>query len=206
MSNYDLDDAYRIDGASDARALYDNWAETYDSSFGAGHGYIAPREITNLFRSLSDGDEPVLDVGAGTGLVAEHLTGLTVDGIDISEGMLAQAAAKGLYRQRILADLTGPLPMEDTSYGGFVSCGTFTHGHVGPEVFPELMRIARPGALFVCGVIAPVYDGAGFGSKLAILVAHRIITPVDFFDIPIYENADHDHAGDRGLVMAFLRI
>jgi hypothetical protein len=30
-----------------------------------------------------------------------------------------------------------------------------------------------------------------------------MITPVSFHDIPIYANADHDHAQDRGLVMVF---
>ena len=203
MSNYDLDHAYTINGASDAKALYDRWADTYDSSFDAGHGYIAPREIAGIFKTLYDSTDPVLDIGAGTGLVTENLPDLTVDGIDISEGMLAKAAAKGLYRNRILADLTAPLPMDSDSYGGFISCGTFTHGHVGPEAFPELLRVAQPGALFVCGVIAPVYDGAGFGSRLAVMVAHGLITPVNFHDIPIYENADHDHAQDRGLVMEF---
>jgi SAM-dependent methyltransferase len=206
MSDYDLDHAYTIKGASDARALYDNWAKTYDSSFGEAHGYVAPREIAGLFASLSDDTTPVLDIGAGTGLVAENLPGILIDGIDISEQMLAQAEAKGLYRNRILGDLTKTLPMEDASYGGFVSCGTFTHGHVGPEVFPELMRVARPGALFVCGVIPPVYDGAGFGSRLALMVAHRMITPVEFHDIPIYENADHGHAQNRGLVMVFRKL
>lgn len=203
MPDYDLDHAYTIKGASDARALYDSWAATYDSSFGEAHGYIAPREIARIFMSLSDGNAPVLDIGAGTGLVAEHLRDMTVDGIDISEQMLARAKAKGLYRNRILADLTATLPMDDASYGGFVSCGTFTHGHVGPEVFPELMRVAKPGALFVCGVIPPVFDGAGFGSRLALMVAHRMISPVDFHDIPIYENAEHAHAQARGLVMVF---
>ena len=203
MSDHNLDTAYKINGASDAKALYDSWATTYDSSFGEAHGYIAPREIAAVFRAHQNGNEPILDIGAGTGLVAESLPGLTVDGIDISEGMLTQAEAKGLYRNRILADLTQTLPMDDNSYGGFVSCGTFTHGHVGPEVLPELLRIARPGALFACGVIPPVFDGAGFGSRLALMVAHKLITPVEFVDIPIYENANHAHANDRGLVMIF---
>lgn len=203
MPDHTLDRAYSLRGAADARALYDDWASTYDSSFGQGHGYVAPREVARVFLSLQAGDDPVLDIGAGTGLVAENLPGLIVDGIDISLEMLRQAEAKGLYRNRICADLTRDLPIADATYGGFVSCGTFTHGHVGPEVFPELLRIARPGALFACGVIPPVYDGAGFGSRLALLVAHGIITPVDFHDFPIYENADHAHARDRGLVMVF---
>lgn len=203
MSDHNLKRAYSIRGASDAKALYDDWADSYDTSFGERHGYIAPREIAQLYREHGDVSAPVLDIGAGTGLLAEHLPGFDVDGIDISQAMLDQAAAKGLYRKRICADLTQALPVEDRSYGGFVSSGTFTHGHVGPDVFPELLRIARPGALFVCGVIPPVYDGAGFGSQLAFMVAHDLISPVDFHDIPIYENADHDHARDRGLVMVF---
>lgn len=203
MSDHNLEKAYSIKGAADAKALYDDWAKTYDSSFGERHGYVAPRAVANVFLSLQAGDLPVLDIGAGTGLVAENLPDLPVDGIDISGEMLRQAEAKGLYRNRICADLTQTLPIADATYGGFVSCGTFTHGHVGPEVLPELLRIARPGALFACGVIPPVYDGAGFGSRLALLVAHRIITPVDFHDFAIYENAAHDHAQDRGLVMVF---
>ena len=100
--------------------------------------------------------------------------------------------------------LDGALRAQDAGIAEIsVIDGVFTHGHVGPEVFPELLRVARPGALFVCGVIPPVFDGAGFGSRLALFTAHGMITPVSFHDIPIYENADHDHAQDRGLVMVF---
>ncbi|MDF0600408.1 class I SAM-dependent methyltransferase [Psychromarinibacter sp. C21-152] len=205
MQDYDLDRAYEIHGPDDARTLYDAWAETYDASFGAGWGYVAPREIAALFAAEASENQPVLDIGAGTGLVAAHLDAFTVDGIDIAPEMLAIAERKGLYRRRILGDLTRPLQMPDGVYGGVISSGTFTHGHVGPEALPELLRVTRPGALFVCGTIPSVYDGMGFGSALALLVAQGRITPVDFRDIPIYEGADHPHRADRGLVMLFRR-
>ncbi len=201
--DYDLDRAYEINGPEDARRLYGEWAETYDDSFGAGWGYIAPREIANLFRAEMSGNEPVLDIGAGTGLLAEHLRDLTVDAIDITPEMLARAEAKGLYRARMLGDLTKPLDIADDVYGGVISCGTFTHGHVGPECLDELLRVTRSGALFVCGTIAPVLDGAGFGSALAQLVARGRIEPVRFREIAIYEGANHPHAADRGLVIVF---
>lgn len=203
MPDYDLDKAYEIDGAEDARALYGRWAETYDDSFGEGWGYIAPREIAQLFRAEMSGDEPVLDIGAGTGLLAEHLPDLTVDAIDITPEMLEKARAKGIYRDLYEGDLLQPLSFADSTYGGVISCGTFTHGHVGPECLPELLRITRPGALFVCGTIAPVLDGARFGSVLAQLVARGRIEPVRFQEIAIYEGQDHPHAKDRGLVMVF---
>ena len=206
MTDYDLDNAYDINGPDEARTLYGKWAATYDDSFGAGWGYIAPREIAGIFRQLNDGNTPVLDIGAGTGLVAEHLDGLETDALDITPEMLEVARGKGLYRDLITADLTQPLDLPDTTYGGVISCGTFTHGHIGPECLPELLRVTRPGALFVCGTIAPVLDGLGFGSALARLVAAGRIEPVRFREIPIYEGADHPHAADRGLVMAFRRI
>jgi SAM-dependent methyltransferase len=200
---YVLDEAYRIDGPDEARRMYGAWAATYDDSFGKGWGYIAPREIARILKAEMHEDEPVLDIGCGTGLVAEHLRGLFVDGLDITPEMLAVAQDKRLYRRLVEADLTKPLDIPDDSYGAVVSCGTFTHGHVGPECLPELLRVTRPGALFVCGTIPAVLDGAGFGSALAGLVAARRIEPVRFRDIPIYEGADHGHAKDRGLVMVF---
>lgn len=206
MPDYDLDNAYEINGPEEARALYGDWAETYDESFGSGWGYIAPREVAAAYRKAMDRDDPLLDIGAGTGLVAEHLRDLTVDALDITDEMLAVAARKGIYRNLINADLTQPLDLPDGIYGGVISCGTFTRGHVGPECLPELLRITRAGALFMCGTIAPVLDGLSFGSALARLVAAGRITPVQFHDIPIYEGADHPHAADRGLVMEFRKV
>ncbi len=205
-ASYDLDAAYQIHGPGDARRMYGDWAPTYDDSFGMAWGYIAPREIAEILRSELYADAEILDIGAGTGLVAEHLRGLTVDALDITPEMLEIARPKGLYRTLILGDLTGTLSIPDASYDAVISCGTFTHGHVGPECFPELLRITRPGAVFACGTIGPVLDGAGFGSALARMVALGQITPVAWRDIPIYEGAQHPHKDDRGLVMVFRRV
>jgi SAM-dependent methyltransferase len=203
---YDLDEAYQINGPDDARRMYGDWAETYDTSFGTAWGYIAPREIAAILRGEIGPQTAVLDIGAGTGLVAEHLRGLTVDALDITPEMLEVARPKGLYRHLMLGDLTRVLDIPDASYDAIVSCGTFTHGHVGPECFPELLRITKPGAVFVCGTIGPVLDGAGFGSALARLVALGRITPVAWRDVPIYESVDHPHKDDRGLVMTFRKL
>jgi SAM-dependent methyltransferase len=203
---YDLDEAYQIDGPEDAKRMYGAWAESYDDSFGKAWGYIAPREIAAILKGEIAVGAEILDIGAGTGLVAESLRGHTVDALDITPEMLEVAREKGLYRALMLGDLTKVLEIPDGSYDAVISCGTFTHGHVGPECFPELLRITRPGAVFACGTIAPVLDGAGFGSALARMVALGQITPVAFRDIAIYEGADHPHKDDRGLVMVFRRV
>ena len=205
----DLKDAYGLRTPDDSARLYRGWAADYDETFAHAHGYVAPREIARLYLGeIGDQSEagPVLDIGAGTGLVAEHLPGLTVDAIDISQEMLDRAGAKGLYRRRIRADLTRPLPIADAEYAGLVSAGTFTHGHVGPACLPELMRIARPGALFALSINAQAFDTACFGSAFAGLVADGAIAPIRFRRAPIYEGAVHEHAGDTMLVAVFRRL
>jgi SAM-dependent methyltransferase len=198
--------AYAVRSPEDSIALYRDWASSYDETFARAHGYVAPREVARVFRAEGgEAAQPVLDIGAGTGLLGAELSGLVVDAVDISQEMLDVAGEKGLYRRRIRADLTGPLDLPDAGYRGFVSTGTFTHGHVGPACLPELMRIARPGALFVLGVRPQAFDEAGFGSAFAALVAEGAITPVDFRRLRVYEGAGHDHAEDTYLTAIFRR-
>lgn len=207
MADYDLDRSFEISGPEEARKLYSEWAKTYDSEFGEAWGYDAPRKIAEIYKAeMTPEDQPILDVGGGTGLVAEHLAGLVVDNFDITPEMIAKAEEKGIYRAQILGDLTKPLEIADGAYGGIISSGAFTFGHVGPECFPELMRILRPGALFVAGTRGPVMDQAGFGSMLAELVARGQIEPVRFREFVIYEGVDHPHKDDLGLVMVFRRL
>ncbi len=202
MPDYDLDRAYDIDGPEDAKRLYEGWAKSYDADFVAAMGYVAPRRIAQFYLS-EGGEDAILDIGAGTGAVAEHLGGRVIDAFDISQEMLEVAAQKGLYRGLIRGDVLKPLDLADASYGGVISAGTFTHGHVGPACLPELLRVVRPGGLFVCGVKPAVFDGMGFGSALARLQAAGRISPLRFAEIQVYEGARHAHAQDRGLVMIF---
>jgi predicted TPR repeat methyltransferase len=205
----ELKDAYGLRTPEDSVRLYRGWAGEYDEGFARAMGYVAPREIARAYLDeVGDpaADGPVLDIGAGTGLVAEHLRGQTVDAVDISQEMLDRAGAKGLYRRRITADLTRPLAIAAAEYAGFVSAGTFTHGHVGPVCLPELMRIARPGAAFALSINAQAFDAACFGSAFAGLVADGAITPVRFHRAPIYQGAAHAHADDTMLVARFRRL
>lgn len=201
-----LKHAYEMKTPADSVELYRKWAPDYDQTFAETHGYVAPRKIAATYRALMGSQpQPVLDIGAGTGLLGEELRDLTIDAIDISAEMLGMAESKGIYRRHICADLTASLDIENASYGGFVSAGTFTHGHVGPACLPELMRIARPGALFVLGIRSDAFDKVGFGSAFAALVADEAIEPISFQHLDVYESAEHDHAGDTYLTAVFRR-
>ena len=154
MPKPDLDSAYALGDAEETKEFYRDWAETYDESFAEARGYASPREVAQVFLAAEGDNTPVLDIGAGTGLLGEALQGLVIDALDLSPEMLEVARGKGVYRNLMTGDLTGPLDIPSESYGGLVSTGTFTHGHVGAVCLAELWRIARPDALFVCTVIA----------------------------------------------------
>jgi SAM-dependent methyltransferase len=206
MPKPDLDSAYALGDTAETKEFYREWADTYDASFADARGYTAPREVARVFRAGAGDNSPVLDIGAGTGLLGEALRGAVVDAIDLSPEMLRVAEAKGVYRKLFTGDLTGPLDIPSDSYGGLISTGTFTHGHVGAVCLPELWRIAQPGGLFVCTVIAEVLDSAGFGSALAQMVARGQITPVQFREFSIYDKPGGDHADDKGLIMTFRKL
>ena len=205
MTDPDLSAAYALDGPEDCRRLYAAWAESYDRDFAGAMDYRLPRLVARAFLAAG-GTGPVLDVGAGTGLLglalgAEGFAGV-LDGVDLSPEMLARARRLGLYRTLIEADITRPLPLP-ADYSGLVSSGTFTHGHVGPEALPGLLALTRPGAVVAISVNAGIWAAQGFAAALAALpVADLTHTEAAIYG-PSAGTRDPGHAGDRALIVAF---
>ena len=206
-----LDDAYALKTPEDNVALYRHWAQTYDVEFAQNRGYQYPQKIADIYaHCAAPDDNPILDVGSGTGLVATALqehqainTQLTIDGVDISPEMLAISQTKNVYRHLIEADLTQSIDLPEKQYGAVVSAGTFTHGHVGPEALIKLLRLCRAGALFVIGVNGTAFDQYHFGSHFAALQADQHITPIEFIRVQYYAAATDSHATDQGYAAVF---
>ena len=137
-------------------------------------GFTGSARIAELLVSvLPDPTLPVIDLGCGTGAVGRRLAqlGVTiVDGVDLSPEMLAVAATSGAYRRLTVADLHALDDQPYASYAASVSAGTFTTGHVGPEVVPRLLDLLRPEGI-VAWVIAtavwPQFEHVLATSKLA---------------------------------------
>ena len=118
-------------------------------------------------------------MGAGTGLLGEFLNrknNKEIIGIDISLEMLKQAKLKGCYSSLMAADVTKKIRLKKDSIGAIVSAGTFTHGHVGPDVFDELLRIIKPGGLFVLSINSKYFEEKGFKKKF-LQIKNNISTP-----------------------------
>ena len=108
-------------------------------------------------------------------------------------------AAGARYSEVRVYDSEGELVLqiENDQYGAVVSAGTFTHGHVGPAAFGELLRVTKPGGLFVIGINATAFDKYEFGSALARLSADGRIGELHFRHVQYYENADDEHQQDH---------
>lgn len=204
-----LENAYQLQSPEDNIAYYGALAESYDQDFADGLGYSLPLTVAERYRTkCSDEDVPVLDVGCGTGLlaVALNMPGLIIDGLDISDTMLGMARKKNRYRHLIEADLTRPLSIRIESYGAVLSCGTFTHGHVGPDAVVRLLEIATNGALFVLSVNKAHYKRLGFESVTTMLADQQRIIDLNTEEVKIYSSTEHEHSDDTGLILSFRKI
>ncbi|CUI01414.1 class I SAM-dependent DNA methyltransferase [Leisingera aquaemixtae] len=201
-----LTDAYTLSTPEGSRRLYADWAGTYDQDFAAGQDYLLPAQTAKAF-AAAGGEGPVLDAGAGTGLCGQALRALgvePVDATDISAAMLAEALRKDAYRDVIEADLMEGIPVPRGSYRGVVSSGTFTHGHLGPEVLPALLRVAAADAWFALSVNAKFYEKAGFADAFDRLLSGQWIRNLTLPEVQIYgPRATGAHKNDTALITLF---
>jgi SAM-dependent methyltransferase len=165
-------------------ALYDEWAPSYNKDVSdVSQVYVAPRLVARIaLRFLGNEDEngpvSILDAGCGTGLVGQSLAVLSkdtsrgllpaieIDGADLSPSMLKVARTTGVYRALTTVDLTQAINKPGDSYGIITCCGTFTHGHVGPDpALRELVRLAKPGGHVVATVVHDIWE-RGFSREV----------------------------------------
>ncbi|OZM72196.1 SAM-dependent methyltransferase [Amycolatopsis antarctica] len=165
---------YALAGVADAERVYDEWAGDYERDTVGGMGYAAPVVAAARLAELVPAGSSVLDAGCGTGLVGSELGRLgfgTIDGLDLSVEMLAEAAVKGVYRSLRKADLTGGVPAGHGPYEAVICVGTFTYGHFGPAVLDELLRPLVPGGVLVATVLDDAWQAMGFAGHVDALRA-----------------------------------
>src|SRR4029077_16896025 len=103
------------------------------------------------------GADKVADIACGTGILAARIeTELHLDqifGVDMSEGMLAQAKA----RSSKVTWLTAPaeeLPFNDGALDAVVTTSAF-HWFDQPAALPEFHRVLKPGGIAAVTTISP---------------------------------------------------
>ncbi len=194
--------AHNVRTIAETREFYSDWAETYDAELTGDNDYIQPRRSAEMLsRFLPVRGAAILDIGCGTGLVGAVLaeTGYrTLDGCDLTPGMLEKARERGIYRRLFEADLNRPpLKVGDGAYGAAIAVGVFSFSLIHPDALDEILRLLAPGAPLVIGVNADFYAEGTLARKLEALVsAGRIERLAD-------EHGDHiSSAGMTGWAVA----
>jgi len=163
----ELRKVYASESAEESAAIYNDWSETYEEHM-TGAGYIHPAMVAAMLtRHQPAGPEPVLDAGAGTGIMGEILTASgypAVSGFDASPGMLAKAGERGKYQNLRLGLLGERLDYDDDQFAATTASGVFTQGHAPLDGLDELIRVTRSGGHIVFS-IARTYLGEMFETK-----------------------------------------
>lgn len=141
-------------------ALFDNYALHYELHMKAmryqAHQLIARALVAQIAAPAS-----VLDLGCGTGLVAQELSGYTITGVDLSSAMLAQARGyTALHHEEIGAFLSA---CADSRYDAVVLAETSVY--FGPllETFKQLARVVSKSGVICLNVeTAPSIDKSQF--------------------------------------------
>jgi predicted TPR repeat methyltransferase len=187
VGDHDRDAAHRLDSPDAHQRYYDTWADTYDEEFTKATGYQAPYEVVRSFDAAATSEDmPIADIGCGTGRLGRELRRPDVDGFDISTGMLEQAARTGVYRTLRHADLTDPSARIEARYGGIISSGTFTIGHLQPRDLTLVLRLGLPDALCCFGINSAHFVEAAFAEELGRLLAGQAIVGLTTREVPSY--------------------
>jgi predicted TPR repeat methyltransferase len=164
-----LDRVFQAGDRAEQVRNYDDWAATYDADM-LGVGYLTPAVVVGLLnRAVAPEAGPVLDAGCGTGLVGEimHVLGYgPLLGVDMSEGMLDRARARGVYASLTRSVLGETLDFASGSFAACFATGVFTAGHAPASSLDELVRVTRPGGHIAFNVGEQAWIAGGFKDKL----------------------------------------
>lgn len=122
--------------------LYNTIGKTYDTTRKAD-----PEIVQTLLRLLNPSPQGhYLDVACGSGNYTSALaaTGLMIEGVDISEEMLAKARTKNPAIRWHQGDAQA-LPFQDSSFDGAICTLAIHHMGAFEAAFKEIYRVIKPG-------------------------------------------------------------
>jgi ubiquinone/menaquinone biosynthesis C-methylase UbiE len=136
----------------DNRAYYDDFAGWYERERHLPYHRMLDDLEVELVERYAAGKQ-VLEVGCGTGLILDRVAQFASGshGIDLSAGMLARAAARGLSVSQASATA---LPLPDASVDVAYSFKVLAHIPDIAGAMSEMARVVRPGG----HVIAEFYN------------------------------------------------
>jgi predicted TPR repeat methyltransferase len=171
-SNVFLQKVYSAKNNHVLKEAYDQWAEKYDTHV-TSFGYTIPAVAAGLFgKYVAPETTPILDAGAGTGLMGSILDLLGYRGhvgIDLSTGMLDKANERHVYSELHQMALGEKLDFPSDHFGACQSIGVFTAGHAPASAFDELVRVLCSGGYIIFSILEDVFIPKGYRDKFEAL-------------------------------------
>ena len=153
---------------------YNTWSATYDDDVSEDFDWNGPHIASAIFEKYVPKSSQILDAGAGTG-IAGHLLKekgyLNLTAMDLSQGMLSQAAKKNIYKELHKMVMGQPLSFATNRFDATISIGVMTVGHAPPESLDELIRVTSPQGHIVFTLRTDVYKDYGFQEKMDLLIS-----------------------------------
>lgn len=182
-----LDNVYKTDGGESMRRYYDDWADSYDADLRESNYRTPARCAAALAAHLDDKDAPILDFACGTGMsgVALKEAGFTtIDGTDISEGMLEKARAKAAYRDLLRAKPDTVLDTGERRYMAVTAVGAIGAGAAPAENIDGAIASLAPGGFFVVSLNDHTLEESQYEARLTKAISDGRIEKVMAEDGP----------------------
>jgi predicted TPR repeat methyltransferase len=157
------------------RALFDQYAPDFDRALVEGLGYRGPMVLCDALRAVAAARhrpfrfERAVDLGCGTGLVAEALCDWcgAIAGVDLSPAMVAAARRKGLYVEIAVGDMVAFIAGRAKSSCDLVVAGdAFVYLADLAPVCRAVAHALAPDGLFAFTVETHAGTGVVLGEKL----------------------------------------
>ena len=189
---------------------YNAWAKGYDRDI-RDWSYRAPEEAAaQLAPHLPNNHPRVLDIGCGTGLVAEALLevcGCSITGIDISEVSLELAQQRGIYRELRRCDLQNlPLPFAGDSFDAAVSIGVMTYIADPAPLLADLCRLVRSNGHILFTHRNDNWQEQGFNELMIDMEARNLWKVLHISEPHAYLPGNKDFATNIKVIFALSRV
>ena len=152
--------------------LFDRYAPSFDTHLVKALRYDAPQVLTRRLAAQGQRWQHALDLGCGTGLCGPHLRGLAdrVTGVDLSAGMLEQAARLEAYDTLQQADVVEFLATSTENFDLVVAADVFIYVGALDEVF-RLLALRMPAGGAFCFTVEES-SGAEVELRASLRYAH----------------------------------
>lgn len=167
--------------AAFVKTLFDQYAPRFDTHLQDALSYNVPRTIHDMLTACRPDVRParILDLGCGTGLAAAffHHQASHITGVDISPGMLAQAAQKQIYDELIEDDLLHFMTQAPSPYDLVLAADVFTY-------FGDLSQLLLPLPAFLKqgGLLAFSVQRSGDAADFKLENTNRFVHRQDYID------------------------